>query len=681
MGGKVYDRKPLVVDRDPSKTLAVEVGKFNKPNPVDLALAFGNALLDYGLDAFKNVTGIDLKSWTSFLDDLPGFDAGKIISGIFSGGLIPGLDASKIVSGVFNTVVIPFLDAGKIISGVFTGGLIPGLDASKIVSGQFPQSIIAGLTGLLSAFPGANIVGSIASNLLSGAINAAIIPALDASKIVTGVFQQSMVNITNIAAGIVSGIFGAAQIPALDASKITTGTFAQSAVAGLTSGLADLGSGIQGTLNGIVNSLQGATGAFWTQADANAALKAQAAALAAAAAVAAVLQGSGAGDTGGGIAKFVEFTTFADSKQLPGAVFSETYSAGDGSYNPTTSYGIVSGSAQVTENENFYKHRSVIAEYRQAVTVTDYQKVGGVWSAGPGLSYQNPTPFFTPAPYYNPYGAEHVLYCRYKDYLNWTRIRFTANGIGAKGTLFLETCVAGTVTEMTSVGHVFQPSTAYYLEAGLGGGSRIFRVSQGPTPILTYTDSANVSQMGAAFRGGALGASWWGAGGAGVPAVPGPLIAFILQDNNPNNMVFGKQARFYRANGAAVGVSTGDAAPVPNSFFDTVDYNVGGIFTYGSAGNCRITVSEKGLYQVTTRIGWNAGNVMDCHLWKGSGAGAAVLHKQGNASSWMAGGSWLVNLAAGDFVQIALKSNGGGGTGSADGTATYLEIRQVLSGA
>lgn len=111
MAGKVYDRNPLVVDRDPSRTLAVEVGKFAKPNPIDLAASFGQALLDYGLEAFKNVTGIDLTGWTSFLDGLPGFDASKIISGIFGGGLIPGLDASKIVSGTLSLFAIPFLPA------------------------------------------------------------------------------------------------------------------------------------------------------------------------------------------------------------------------------------------------------------------------------------------------------------------------------------------------------------------------------------------------------------------------------------------------------------------------------------------------------------------------------------------------------------------------------------------
>jgi len=86
---------------------------------------------------------------------------------------------------------------------------IPGLDASKITSGQFPQSMV-------------NIT-SIAASIVTGVLNVAQIPGLDASKITSGQFAQSMVNLTNIPASIVSGVLGAGQIPGLDASKIVSG--------------------------------------------------------------------------------------------------------------------------------------------------------------------------------------------------------------------------------------------------------------------------------------------------------------------------------------------------------------------------------------------------------------------------------------------------------------------------
>ncbi|QFG10103.1 minor tail protein [Mycobacterium phage Lemuria] len=70
MGGKVYDRRPLVVDRDPTRQLAVEAGKFPKPDPIDLVTAFANALNEYGLQAFEDVTGLDLTGLKAALDRL-----------------------------------------------------------------------------------------------------------------------------------------------------------------------------------------------------------------------------------------------------------------------------------------------------------------------------------------------------------------------------------------------------------------------------------------------------------------------------------------------------------------------------------------------------------------------------------------------------------------------------------
>jgi hypothetical protein len=154
MAGRVYDREQLVVDRDPLKQLAVEVGKFPGLDPIEMAAKVAKFVADFLLEGFKSVTGIDLTGWTSFLDGLPGLDAGKIISGIFGGGLIPGLDASKIISGTFGSFLIPFLDASKIISGIFGGGRIPGLDASKITSGTFADGVVPGLLGLMNGLFG-----------------------------------------------------------------------------------------------------------------------------------------------------------------------------------------------------------------------------------------------------------------------------------------------------------------------------------------------------------------------------------------------------------------------------------------------------------------------------------------------------------------------------------------------
>lgn len=136
-----HDRLPLPVDRSPLKQLASEVGRLKYPNPIDMLGHWVGQVRDFILQAIKQVTGIDLSGWAAFIDGLPGFDAGKIISGVFNAIRIPLLDASKIVSGVFDAVMIPFLDAGKIITGVFNSARIGLLDASKIVTGTLSRAV------------------------------------------------------------------------------------------------------------------------------------------------------------------------------------------------------------------------------------------------------------------------------------------------------------------------------------------------------------------------------------------------------------------------------------------------------------------------------------------------------------------------------------------------------------
>lgn len=673
----------------------------------------------------SELTNLLLGSW------IPGLDASKITSGAFPLAMIQGLldNGGKIVTGLLNVPV-------SVITGLFTvggqilSGLIGGLDASKIISGQFPQSMISGLTAFLNAIPGGNIIGTllssvipgldaskitsgafnlaqlptqvlttitgVASSLLNGILGTGLIPGLDASKITSGTFNLSMItglldgggkiltSILNVPSSIITGLFQAGGtilsnlIPGLDASKITSGTFGQSFVTGLTDGLNNLNSGLQGAVNGIVNGLKNLNGQYWTQADATLALKQQAAAVAAAAAAVAALQGENDANPGGGINYFVDFSTFPDSMQLPSSVFTEYYQGGSAS---TAAWGISGGKAVVTQNEDFYFRKFAFGQYNLGTTLTDYQRVVGVWDGAPGVGYQNPTPFFTPVPYYNPFVSEHILFFRWKDINNHCRVRFAGDAIGMPGTAYVEAVVNGTVTLLTSFGHVFQANTAYYVDAGLGGGLRIFRVWQGTMPIATITDSGNISGLGAGFRGGGPAVVFQGAQGVSLPANPAGLVAWGMSDNNPNNLTLGKQARFYRASTTALGVSTGNPTLVPNNFWDTVDYNVGGIFVWTPGQNCKVQVLEKGLYQVNVRSGWNAGNLIDTHLWKGSGNGAASVHKEGMTFQWTAGSTFNVNLAANDFIQIAMKSNGGGANGNAAGTGNYLEIRQVLSGA
>lgn len=67
MGGKVYDRRPLIVDRDPLKQLATEVGNLKKLDPIDVLEAWVEQVRDFVAEAIKRVTGIDLLALAPFM--------------------------------------------------------------------------------------------------------------------------------------------------------------------------------------------------------------------------------------------------------------------------------------------------------------------------------------------------------------------------------------------------------------------------------------------------------------------------------------------------------------------------------------------------------------------------------------------------------------------------------------
>lgn len=262
-------------------------------------------------------TGHTTTQLTSYLQNIPGLN---IVTTLLA-SVIPGLDASKITSGTFANALVPGLGAlmdtivnalgttgtGFGLSGVTTAltnipgvnivtallsSVIPGLDASKITSGTFPQSMITGLLSTLGtllptntfqslidamyqAINGGtstnNTVASIKTALLNipgvnivTSLLASVIPGLDASKIVSGTFGNSLVpglgsiadyiyqainggsstgnalstiktSLLNIpGANIVTSLL-ASVIPGLDASKIISGTFGNTLVPGLGS--------------------------------------------------------------------------------------------------------------------------------------------------------------------------------------------------------------------------------------------------------------------------------------------------------------------------------------------------------------------------------------------------------------------------------------------------------------
>lgn len=142
---------------------------------------------------------------------------------------------------------------------------IPGLDASKIISGVIPQSLLdlssiaaSAVSGVLTA---ANIPGLDAAKIVSGVLSGSLIPNLPASIINSGTFTTSL--IPNLNASIINaGTLLTSVIPGLDASKITTGTFATGLIPTIT---AAMSSGLA-PIDTLVNAW-GLAGTGWTPTD------------------------------------------------------------------------------------------------------------------------------------------------------------------------------------------------------------------------------------------------------------------------------------------------------------------------------------------------------------------------------------------------------------------------------
>lgn len=133
--------------------------------------------------------------------------------------------------------IIAQLFGGTNVLSTILAAAVPALDTSKITTGTFAQSMVNITSigaGIVSGVLGVgNIPGLDVAKIVSGVFGTGFIPGLDTSKITSGTFAQSMVNITSIAAGIVSGVLGTGNIPSLDVAKITTGIFGAGFIPGL----------------------------------------------------------------------------------------------------------------------------------------------------------------------------------------------------------------------------------------------------------------------------------------------------------------------------------------------------------------------------------------------------------------------------------------------------------------
>lgn len=229
-GGGSYDRRIPDNDKDPLRNLL----DFNDPMGAiaDAAGEVGEQIRNAFVFVIRELTGIDLSSWDAFiasLDDGKGIDLPFLVQGLQTvAAIFGGIDLSspptpeEVWAAVMSVFVVPLNLFAALVGGLIPGGLIPGLDASKIVSGLFPISRIGDLQDTLDALQSGidNIPGGQA--LIDKICNALGIPGT--GHTVTDVYNALFA----IPGGNIGSPISAINVPGIDASKIISGTIAQS---------------------------------------------------------------------------------------------------------------------------------------------------------------------------------------------------------------------------------------------------------------------------------------------------------------------------------------------------------------------------------------------------------------------------------------------------------------------
>lgn len=208
-----------------------------------------------------SILGLPFGMWPGtgplgFLGEIPNIlaDMGNFfnnITGIF--GL--GIDFNSLVFdplvAVYTFVtdmLLPTGLIGSLIDGFLDVLQIPGLDASKIISGEFAMSFITDLPGFFNIFTGGTGVLGDAGNMITNLLSLFDIGSVldltgDPGSFDPLAILESWISLVitplNLLAPLVSGFIPDLNIPGLDASKITTGLFDQTQITNLVSDLSD----------------------------------------------------------------------------------------------------------------------------------------------------------------------------------------------------------------------------------------------------------------------------------------------------------------------------------------------------------------------------------------------------------------------------------------------------------
>lgn len=212
-----------------------------------------------GLPDFSSATFDPVAAVDTFINDMlgPTGKLAQLVGGVLSAANIPGLDATKIISGLFSQSMVNNLEAD--LAAINTDLANAGTDWTALVNAFF-----AGDTaGVQADF------NDLARNLMALLGNPTLntpTTSFDPVAQVTD-FINSVIGPTGLLAQLVGGLLPGTVIPGLDASKITSGLFSQAQITGLTSSLNALlpTTTYQSLVDAIANSLgHSGTGHTWS---------------------------------------------------------------------------------------------------------------------------------------------------------------------------------------------------------------------------------------------------------------------------------------------------------------------------------------------------------------------------------------------------------------------------------
>ncbi|URM86471.1 minor tail protein [Mycobacterium phage Hilltopfarm] len=369
------------------------------------------------------------------------------------------------------------------------------------------------------------------------------------------------------------------------------GTIGQELVEHLEDDLADAGDAIADVFDDIretwrnfFNALTGRTEDTTTLDEAAAQMAELAATTAANAALLAQLQAIADGDGNGGVSGDDDFERVNTDDIGPG--WDETYSnntATNGKYTIADGHQAVMvpvGSG--TQSGKFLRS----LDQPDAETETDFQKVSLVY--GTQVAGIN---------------AVDRIYGRVSD--DGTQYVFAEIGSGNSFPIRLRlgyNVGAGEVITYSGELNVQRsPGQIWALLCGTGANARVFGLSLGGSVIAGWTDTGNVTGMGAGFRR-------WGWGGAsatffGALKLPSAIARVTIADNTPVP-VLGTTFRAYRASTSAITFSLDNASGRLEDVFDSLEYVSSDLVWDPATGT--ITVAKTGTYLVSGRLAANA---------------------------------------------------------------------------